>query len=77
MVVAFWGFGVGFSWALDLAVQFLTLQHVLWLSLPLGFLAISINLFIAVGVFRSGRVYAAAWAGAGKRFLGYIAMVLA
>lgn len=77
LVVAFWGFGVGFSWALDLAVQFLTRQHVLWLSLPLGFLAIPINLFIAVGVFRSGHAYAAAWAGAGKRFLGYIAMVLA
>ena len=77
LVVAFWGFGVGFSWALDLAVQFLTLQHVLWLSLPLGFLAIPINLFIAVGVFRSGHAYAAAWAGADKRFLGYIAMVLA
>ena len=77
LVVPFWGFGVGFSWALDLAVQFLTRQHVLWLSLPLGFLAIPINLFIAVGVFRSGRAYAAAWAGAGKRFPGYIAMVLA
>ncbi|MEC8583587.1 MAG: hypothetical protein VXY81_03290 [Pseudomonadota bacterium] len=77
LVVAFWGFGVGFSWALDLAVQFLTRQHVLWLSLPLGFLVIPINLFIAVGVFRSGHAYAAAWAGAGKCFLGYIAMVLA
>ena len=77
LVVAFWGFGIGFSWALDLAVQFLTRQHVLWLSLPLGFLAIPINLFIAVGVFCSGHAYAAAWAGAGKRFLGYIAMVLA
>ena len=77
LIVAFWGFGVRFSWALDLAVQFLTRQHVLWLSLPLGFLAIPINLFIAVGVFRSGHAYAAAWAGAGKRFLGYIAMVLA
>ncbi|MED5365931.1 MAG: hypothetical protein VYA68_06190, partial [Pseudomonadota bacterium] len=47
------------------------------LSLPVGFLVIPINLFIAVGVFRSGHAFAAAWAGAGKCFLGYIAMVLA
>ena len=49
----------------------------LWLSLQLGFLATPINLFIAFGVFRRGHAYAAAWAGAGKRFLGYIAVVLA
>ena len=77
LVVAFWGFGVGFSWGLDFSLQFLTHQHVLWLSLLLGFLAIPINLFIAVGVFRSGHAYTGAWAGAGKRFLGYIAIVLA
>ena len=54
LVVAFWGFGVGFPWALDVAVQFLPHKHLLWLLPPLGFLAIPINLFIAVGVFCSG-----------------------
>ena len=33
--------------------------------------------YLWIGVFRSGHAFAAAWAGADKRFRGYIAMVLA